>query len=69
MIIKEKCSKCHDTGWYMYDEIHSKPCEKCCKHDQGWWELTPSHAGYIEDGDNRCCKAGCGTLYRDLKDV
>jgi hypothetical protein len=27
-----KCKRCDGTGWYAYDEIHSKPCEDCCTH-------------------------------------
>jgi len=61
------CSLCGGKGHYMYDENHGKPCEQCCPHDQGWWNLTEHHAGFVEGGDNRCCRAGCGMLYRDLK--
>ena len=60
------CQKCGGTGRYMYDHNHGKPCEVCCKHDQGWWELTKYFSGYIEGADNRCCKAGCGAMYRDV---
>lgn len=58
----DPCEKCYDpvllanTGWYMYDENHSKPCELCCRHDQGYWMLTDSHGN---PGD-MCCTAGCG---------
>jgi hypothetical protein len=61
------CSLCGGDGHYMYDENHGKICEQCCTHDQGWWELTEYHAGFVEGEDNRCCRAGCGMLYRDLK--
>jgi len=61
------CSLCGGAGHYMYDENHGKICERCCTHDQGWWELTEHHAGFVEGEDNRCCRAGCGMLYRDLK--
>lgn len=60
------CKKCRGTGWYAYDKNHSKKCDYCCAHDQGWWELTEHHEGYEEGKDNTCCKAGCGTLFRDL---
>ena len=60
------CGKCKDTGWYMYDHNHAQVCDECCKHDAGWWDLTPSHYGYIEGEDNACCKAGCGTMRRDI---
>ena len=56
------CKKCKDTGWYAYDENHSKVCEACCKHDQGYW-LLKEHYG--ESNDKFCCKAGCG----DIKDA
>jgi hypothetical protein len=61
------CSKCRGTGSYMYDHNHGKPCERCCLHDQGWWELTEHYAGYVEGENNNCCKAGCGALQRDLQ--
>jgi len=60
------CPKCKGIGWYHYDEIHAQVCEACCPHDQGWWSLSPLHAGYQAGEDNACCKAGCGTLRRDL---
>lgn len=62
------CKKCNDTGWYPYDHNHSKVCNVCCKHDQGWWELTEHYAKYEEGKDNACCKAGCGTMRRDIRD-
>lgn len=61
------CKKCNGTGWYLYDEHHSTVCEQCCPHDKGWWEVTEHYTGYLEGADNRCCRAGCGTMYRDLK--
>ena len=67
--MSELCKKCNGTGWYQYTTRgtpHSKVCEACCKHDKGWWELTEHYQGYIEGTDNRCCNAGCGTMYRDL---
>lgn len=60
------CSLCGGKGHYMYDDIHGKPCEQCCKHDAGWWELTEYHAGYSAGADNGCCRAGCGQLRREL---
>lgn len=62
-----KCNKCKDTGWIPYDDNHKMKCPYCCKHDKGWWKLTENYSGYIEGGDNRCCKAGCGTKRRDMK--
>ena len=61
-----KCAKCGGTGWYAYDHNHSQVCDACCKHDAGWWELTEAFVGYEAGADNRCCKAGCGTMYRDV---
>ncbi len=63
------CKKCNGKGHYMYRDNHRKMCEDCCPHDKGWWEVTEHYAGYIKGGDNRCCKAGCGQLFRDLKEV
>lgn len=62
------CSRCGGVGRYAYDEWHIKPCEVCCKHDKGWWELTEHYQGYVKGSDNRCCTAGCGTMFRDLQD-
>ena len=61
-----RCPKCNGTGYRHYDHNHMKVCEFCCKHDQGWWDLSPMHYGYIAGGENGCCKAGCGTLLRDI---
>lgn len=55
------CPKCAGTGWNQ-----ATICAACCKHDQGWWELTEDYYGYEKGEDNRCCLAGCGTMYRDL---
>jgi len=60
------CLKCHGIGFVRYDENHGTVCDACCKHEKGWWELTPGFAGYIEGADNGCCMAGCGTMRRDL---
>lgn len=67
MTNSKTCPKCESTGWYHYDENHAKMCEHCCKHDNGWWEISDKFTGYIEGADNRCCNAGCGVMYRDLK--
>ena len=60
------CPKCNDTGWVQYDHNHASKCDACCKHEDGWFELTEHYAGYVKGADNRCCKAGCGTMFRDL---
>ena len=65
---KPTCIKCQDTGWYKYDHNHSTICNACCKHEDGWWELSKKHhvSKYIDGADNYCCKAGCGIMRRDL---
>jgi hypothetical protein len=60
------CPKCSGKGHYFYDHNHSKPCEQCCTHIDGWWDLTEHHAGYIAEADNGCCRIGCGQLRREL---
>ena len=56
---QDDCPKCHGSRWYQYDSNHSKPCEVCCKHDDGWWQLGE---GYGEATGLWCCRAGCGTV-------
>lgn len=63
------CAKCNGAGSYYYDENHAKPCEVCCAHDQGWWQLTEAHKGYVAGADNACCLAGCGQMRRELTTV
>jgi hypothetical protein len=62
----DPCPKCNGTGWHTYGHNHTCKCAVCCKHDEGWWELTEWFAGYEAGKDNRCCKAGCGTMARDI---
>lgn len=60
------CEKCGGLGWYKYDDHHGKPCEICCKHDQGCFELIEGYSGYIEGHeDNMCCRM-CGKLHREI---
>jgi hypothetical protein len=59
------CDKCKGTGFLKYFEDQI-PCKYCCKHDQGWWELTKDYWGYKKGKDNKCCLAGCGSMYRDV---
>ena len=60
------CSVCGGKKWVKYDANHARPCTACCEHGKdGWWILSPMHAGYDSRLDNRCCR-GCGELYRDL---
>ena len=63
---QSRCPLCGGKGRYRYDDKHSKPCEKCCAHSEGWGELTERHAGYVAGADNGCCRAGCGQLRRNL---
>jgi hypothetical protein len=50
------CPKCHGKGNYMYDDVHTKPCEVCCKHKGGFWQLDKEFHG----STNLCCLDGCG---------
>lgn len=50
------CLKCNNTGWYSYDKNHSKPCEDCCQHSLGSWQLKE----YNSQPGMWCCLAGCG---------
>ena len=61
-----ECVKCGGRGWYNYDENHGKPCEICCKHDKGWWELQEH---YGADNGKWACRAGCGKLRSGVSDV
>lgn len=54
------CWKCSGARWYAYDEYHGKPCEVCCPHDQGWWQLPAE--GYGDRGGMWACRAGCGEV-------
>jgi hypothetical protein len=75
------CPKCNNTGWYAYDHNHSKVCEVCCTHTDGWWKLE-EHYGESNGRDESlitgssksslnakyACKTGCGVVkaYEDL---
>jgi len=67
--MSETCTKCNGTNWYRYDHNHHTICDKCCTHSEGWWDVSKEHHGskYIEGEDNGCCRNGCGTMRRDLK--
>ena len=67
-LVPRPCPKCNGTGWHSYDHNHSKRCAVCCTHDEGWYDVTAEHhaSWYVDGGDNRCCKAGCGTMFRDV---
>jgi hypothetical protein len=66
---RHACAKCGGVGRYFYDENHAKPCEECCAHSAGWWQLTEAHQGYVAGADNACCRAGCGQMRRELTTV
>ena len=53
------CPKCAGTGWYHYSHNHSKPCEVCCQHDKGYWQL---HEHYGDKNGKWACLAGCGNV-------
>lgn len=57
------CSRCGGEGWYMYDHNHGKPCEECCRHDQGVWQLFEH---YGNRNGSYCCRAGCGTIWPNV---
>ncbi len=57
------CPKCQGAGWYYYDEIHGTICDLCCKHDQGWSQLSEH---YDAKAGKWCCNAGCGKLLDEL---
>ena len=59
------CKKCNDTGFYMYDETHSKVCEVCCPHNCGFWELKEH---YGNDNSKLCCSLGCGFV-KDKEEI
>ena len=54
-----ECPKCGGKGWYSYDDNHGKPCELCCPHDNGWFELREH---YGERNGKFACGAGCGEV-------
>lgn len=68
------CPKCEGTGWYIpkgqrrgeFETVYAWKCDACCKHEDGWWELTKFYTGFEEGKDNACCHSGCGTMRRDL---
>lgn len=60
---QKDCSRCKGVGSYQYDDIHSKPCEQCCEHNNGWWELKEH---YGEDNGKLCCLSGCGFVLPNI---
>ena len=62
------CPRCKGAGFYQYTTHgtpHAKPCDVCCRHDQGFW-LLPE--GYVNQGQH-CCTAGCGYTKKNDSNV
>ena len=53
------CPKCHGAGVYPYSDRSTAICDRCCKHNQGWWLLE---GAYGADNGRWACKAGCGVI-------
>lgn len=53
------CPKCHGSGVYYISERTIAVCDRCCKHNQGWWQLE---SVYGADNGRWACKAGCGAV-------
>lgn len=53
------CVKCGGTGVYSVNPDRTAICDRCCKHNVGWWQLE---GGYGPDNGRWACKAGCGTI-------
>lgn len=53
------CAKCGGAGVYQCGEGRLCVCDRCCKHNQGWWQLE---GGYGINNGRWACKAGCGVI-------
>jgi hypothetical protein len=53
------CKKCGGAGVSPCGEGQLSVCDRCCKHNQGWWQLE---GGYGADNGRWACKAGCGII-------
>ena len=53
------CPKCLGTGVYQCGDRQVAICDRCCKHNQGWWLLE---GAYGPDNGRWACKAGCGVI-------
>ena len=53
------CVKCGGAGVYRLGEEQLAVCDRCCKHNQGWWLLE---GGYGADNGRWACKMGCGMI-------
>jgi hypothetical protein len=56
-VVINNCEKCDGKGWYVYDEIHSKPCEDCCTHPED--NRYVQSEGHPKPGASTC--GMCGT--------
>jgi hypothetical protein len=53
------CPNCRGTGVYRLGDRQMAICDRCCKHNQGWWQLE---GAYGPDNGRWACKAGCGAI-------
>jgi hypothetical protein len=53
------CPTCHGAGVYRYSDRSMAICDRCCKHNQGWWQLE---GAYGRDNGRWACKLGCGAI-------
>ena len=53
------CLRCNGTGRYMYDHNHGTICGLCCKHGEGFWQLSEH---YGRNKGKLCCRIGCGKI-------
>ena len=58
-----ECRKCNGSGVYHLQQKRLAICDRCCKHNQGWWLLEGS---YGPDNGRWACKAGCGHIVDTL---
>lgn len=53
------CPQCGGSGVYRLDDRRLAICDRCCRHNQGWWQLE---GAYGRDNGRWACKAGCGAI-------
>jgi hypothetical protein len=53
------CGKCKGTGLLRQASGRFAICDRCCRHNLGWWLLE---GAYGADNGHWACKAGCGTI-------
>jgi hypothetical protein len=59
MNAEHDCPKCSGSGVYRFRSDRLAICDRCCKHNQGWWLLEEA---YGADNGRWACRAGCGVL-------